>query len=348
MNNSVILSQSEYERLLAEVKHLQTRLIELTALRDDLVYHVCPSLQALYEEKIASLERELLAAQMYLREKQRILELLQAELNRRKKPSFEQAEKQAREEHRKYEEDLKKKAEEAKKFQDYWNNKTKWSEHDKAEKDNRSEKTASSSKKTGNDRQKTAGAGDYEQKSHSNAHQRADSQDPDGYGYGWDPEEDAAEQARTPVAELKSLYRKIVKRLHPDVHPNPSPREKELLNQAHEAYKTGDLERMRGIWEEITGMDPPEERFEDTEEGRRQLLELLKMLQLRCKLVEREILRIRSEYPYTMKSFLDDENAVEERRDELKRQISNVREMDRELAEHIEKLKKQMGGVQGA
>ena len=71
------------------------------------------------------------------------------------------------------------------------------------------------------------------------------------------------------------------------------------------------------------------------------------MLLLRCTLLEREILRIRSEYPYTMKSFLDDENAVEERRSELKKQIGDVREMDRQLAEHIERLKKQMGGEKG-
>ena len=135
--------------------------------------------------------------------------------------------------------------------------------------------------------------------------------------------------------------------MHPDVHPDPTPREKELLNQAHEAYKIGDLEKMRRIWEEIIGLDPPEDRFEDSAEGRKQLRELLKVLLLRCTLLEREILRIRSEYPYTMKSFLDDENAVEERRSELKKQIGDVREMDRQLAEHIERLKKQMGGEKG-
>ena len=342
MDSSLILSQSEYERLLEEVKRLQARLIELTALRDDLIYHVCPSLRALYEEKIASLERELLAAQMYLREKQRILELLHAELNRRKKPSFEQAEKQAREEHKKYEKDLKKKAEEAKKFRDYWENKAKWAEHDRAEKNRQDNATGA---ETNHDGQKTSGTEERDQ----DRHQGTDKQEKTGSdesGYG-EHSGDVAKQTQTPAAEMKSLYRKIVKRLHPDVHPDPTPREKELLNQAHEAYKIGDLEKMRRIWEEIIGLDPPEDRFEDSAEGRKQLRELLKVLLLRCTLLEREILRIRSEYPYTMKSFLDDENAVEERRSELKKQIGDVREMDRQLAEHIERLKKQMGGEKG-
>ena len=143
---------------------------------------------------------------------------------------------------------------------------------------------------------------------------------------------------------LSLLYRKIVKRLHPDVHPDPTPREKELLSQAYEAYSFGDLEKMRGIWEEIVGRDPPEDRFEDSEEGLKQLREFLNLLYLRCSSREREILRIRSEYPYIMKTFLEDENAVEERRRELKKQIGDVRETERQLAEYIVRLKRQMGG----
>ena len=57
----IVLSQSEYESLLEEIHRLQARISKLTALRDDLIYHICPALQAEYEEKIASLERELLA-----------------------------------------------------------------------------------------------------------------------------------------------------------------------------------------------------------------------------------------------------------------------------------------------
>ena len=72
-----ILSQSEYEHLLEEIHKLQARIAELTALRDDLVYHVCPSLRAVYDEKIVSLEREMMAASMYLRELQRTIEILQ-------------------------------------------------------------------------------------------------------------------------------------------------------------------------------------------------------------------------------------------------------------------------------
>ena len=103
MEDGLVLSQSEYEHLLEEIHKLQARITELTALRDDLVYHVCPALRAEYDEKIVSLERELMAANMYLKQMQRTVEILQAQMNQRQKPSMEEAEAQAkRESHRQY------------------------------------------------------------------------------------------------------------------------------------------------------------------------------------------------------------------------------------------------------
>ena len=107
----LILSQSEYEYLLEEIHKLQARITELTALRDDLVYHVCPALRAEYDEKIVSLERELMAANMYLHQMQRTIEILQAQMNRQQEPSMDEAEAQAKQENKQYEEDLHRKAE---------------------------------------------------------------------------------------------------------------------------------------------------------------------------------------------------------------------------------------------
>ena len=107
MTETIIPILSEFEKLLEEVRKLRARVIELTTQRDDLLYHICPSLQAKYDEKIGSVERELLAAQMYLKEKQRIIEILQAQLNRQEKPSMKEAEKKAHAEFSAYEEELK-------------------------------------------------------------------------------------------------------------------------------------------------------------------------------------------------------------------------------------------------
>ena len=47
----IIVSKSEYARLIEEIHAVQARISELTALRDDLLYHICPALKAEYGEK---------------------------------------------------------------------------------------------------------------------------------------------------------------------------------------------------------------------------------------------------------------------------------------------------------
>ena len=349
MAESIILSKSEYDRLLEEIHQIQARIIELTALRDDLLYHICPALKAEYEEKIASLERELLAAQMYLQEKRRIIEILQAQMNRQKAPSMEEAREEAHEEFRSYQEDLKRKAKEAEDFRSRWEKESQWSAHDRKDReknrnsgeDQRAEKTDFS--------QETAGSHGTDGSQETSGGQRKDGKK--GREEDWKDQStsetggqdtESEEKEQSPVQKLKALYRKIVKRLHPDVHPNPTEREKELLNQASEAYQRGDLEALERIWDELSGADAPEEQFADTPEGIEKLKELLIRLKDRLTSLEKEIRQIRSEYPYTLRSFLQDEQAVEQKRRRLKTQLEKTREMDRQLAEYIEQLQKQI------
>ena len=320
MADTIIPVQSEYEKLLEAVRKMRARVIELTAERDDLLYHICPALQAKYDEKIGSVEREILAAQMYLKEKQRIIEILQAQLNRQEKPSMKEAEEKAHEEFRAYEEELKKKAEDARKFREHWENETQWSRHEQESRDrkkeNRTEQSAGTEAKT---------------------HKRI------GSGEGQDEEFiHEINEDEDPIHELKRLYRQIVKRLHPDVHPNPTEREKDLLDRANKAYKAGDLEEMRRIWEELAGTEQCEESFEDTEEGRAQLRELIEKLQKRCEELEKEICQIKTSFPYTIRALLDDDKALEMKHRELVERLAEVRAMSNKLDEYIAELKRRM------
>ena len=337
----ITISQSEYESLLEEVHRLQARISGLTTLRDDLIYHICPALQAEYEEKIASLERELLAAEMYLRENQRTLEILQAQMNHQKKPDVDEAQKQAKEEFHEYEEDLKKKTKEAEAFKEKWKKESQWSEHDRQEKEEKKKREEEKQREQAD----STGLG-KDQRTKKKADRIDDDEDgkeneqkePDGSDeFGHDDESDDS-----PIKKLKRLYRKIVKRLHPDVHPNPTLREKELLNLAQDAMKRGDLEAMERIYDELCGMDAPEEIFEDTPEGIANLKELIRKLRERLKALQSEITLIKSEFPYTMKSFLEDEKAVEERRHELQEKLRNLREANEKLVEFIRKIREQM------
>lgn len=320
-DQSIILSQSEYERLLEEIRILQARITELTALRDDLVYHVCPALKAEYDEKIVSLERELMAANMYLRQLQRTIEILQAQMNQRQEPSIETAETQARQENKEYEEDLHRKAEEAREFKKKWEE-SQWSKHDRQERE----------EKDRGEESKESGKTEDEKRS------SADTEKPDNA----EDDEEFSGKNETAAQKIKRLYRKIVKRLHPDVHPNPSEHEKDLLNRAMKAFREGDLEQLERIWDELSGMDAPEDTFDDTPEGREKLRELLAKLKARLKLLEREIEHIRSEFPYKLKAFLEDPEAVEEVRRGIQSRIDKVREMNRQLEAYINELKQKM------
>lgn len=326
MTDTIIPVQTEYERLLEAVRKLRSRVIELTAERDDLLYHICPALQAKYDEKIGSVEREILATQMYLKEKQRIIEILQAQLNRQEKPSMKEAEKKAHEEFRAYEEDLKKKAEEARRFREHWENETQWSRHEQEsrgrKKENRTEQSAETKQPAGTE---------------AETHKRI------GIGEGQDEDPiNEINEDEDPIHELKRLYRQIVKRLHPDVHPNPTEREKDLLDRANKAYKAGDLEEMRKIWEELSGTEQSEESFEDTEEGRAQLRELIEKLRKRCAKLEKEIRQIKASFPYTIKALLDDDRALEMKHRELVDRLAEVRAMLDRVDEYIAELKRRM------
>ena len=83
------------------------------------------------------------------------------------------------------------------------------------------------------------------------------------------------------------------------------------------AQQNGDLEQMERIFEELTGMDLPEETFDHTAEGYTRLEELIIKLKERLRLLEEEIARIRSDHPYRLKSFLENPAAVRRKQKEI-------------------------------
>ena len=339
--DGLILTKSEYDNLLEEIHRLRLRITELTALRDDLRYHVCPALKAEYDEKIVSLERELMAANMYLRQMQRTVEILQAQMNQQQEPSLDEAEARAKQENRQYEEDLHRKAEEARKFRKKWEE-SQWSKHDRQERETRGRNSpegeerkekenstgSGGNESAGSQKEGAAGTGD------KSAGKTLDQKEPEA-GQSSPEEETTAQKS-------KRLYRKIVKRLHPDVHPNATEHEKNLLNCAMKAFAAGDLQQLERIWDELSGMDIPEDAFEDTPEGRKKLKELIDKLKARMMLLEQEIDRIKTEFPYKLKSFLEDPEAIEAARRGIQSKIDNVREMNRRLEAFINELKEKI------
>lgn len=118
--------------------------------------------------------------------------------------------------------------------------------------------------------------------------------------------------------ELKKLYRKIVKKLHPDVNPDVTEAQLRLLENAIEAYKNGDLNTLRMIGEMVGDMDSADL----SKNSLSVLLEEKKRIEAMIKIIRDDIEDIKSKYPYTVKDIVEDPVKEQERRTELEEIIA--------------------------
>ena len=123
--------------------------------------------------------------------------------------------------------------------------------------------------------------------------------------------------------KLKKLYRKIVKALHPDINPDVSETQVNLFDNAVQAYKNGDLNTLRIIGE-MVGNSPLPEQHKD---ALTQLNEEKERLQHLLKAIRDSIEQIKSEYPYTMKEIIEDEEQTEQKKKELENILSQYNEL---------------------
>lgn len=137
-------------------------------------------------------------------------------------------------------------------------------------------------------------------------------------------------------SEIKKFYYKIIKKLHPDINPNASEKEKELLDFAIKAYKNGDVEKIRSIYYLIIENKYDDnyliENFDDT---KNKLLNMIKNF-------EDKIFIIKSSYPYTMKKYLYNENLKREKIIDLnitlKRYKDVVDQMKDEISNRLDEM----------
>lgn len=123
--------------------------------------------------------------------------------------------------------------------------------------------------------------------------------------------------------KLKKLYRKIVKALHPDINPDVSEAQVQLFDNAVQAYKNGDLNTLRIIGE-MVGNSPLPEQHKD---ALTQLNEEKERLQHLLKAIRDSIEQIKSEFPYTMKEIIEDEEQTEQKKKELENILSQYNEL---------------------
>lgn len=121
--------------------------------------------------------------------------------------------------------------------------------------------------------------------------------------------------------ELRDLYRKLVHRLHPDLHPEQTEWEKELFLKVQDAYEKGDLERLRELAQQLeAGMPADAVDNETTEEWE----ERVNQLKEEIAKIREEIEKILQEFPFTYRERLNNPEWIAQTQDMLRKEISEL------------------------
>lgn len=120
--------------------------------------------------------------------------------------------------------------------------------------------------------------------------------------------------------ELKKLYRKVMKALHPDLNPDVSPAQMQLFHNAVKAYENGDIAALRIISEMTTEPKLPE----NGADGVSILVDEIERLEKTIALVRDRIAEIKNTYPYTLKAIVESPERTEECRKELQAKIDEM------------------------
>ncbi len=128
------------------------------------------------------------------------------------------------------------------------------------------------------------------------------------------------ELSKEDSAELKTLYRKIVKSLHPDLHPDVTEEQIKLFQTAVQAFENGDLNLMQSISAvvEEESSDLAADIMTLREERKKQITQL----EIQVETLENRIKEIKSSFPYNQIEFLSDDQKVSEAQRALKNDIS--------------------------
>ena len=138
--------------------------------------------------------------------------------------------------------------------------------------------------------------------------------------------------------ECKRLYRKLVKAMHPDLHPDQDERTKALFKRAIIAYKAFDLKTLREIDAMMSGdiPDTAELLLEELRKEKARLLELIRA-------VRAEIRVKKNSYPYTKKWVLEDPERLEAEKKRLAERLVRATETVKVYQERIERMRERNG-----
>ena len=134
--------------------------------------------------------------------------------------------------------------------------------------------------------------------------------------------------------EFKKLYRKLVFKLHPDLHPEHTADEKNLWHRVQLAYKGGDLEEMRSLAIIIEAGDAAIELPTSKDILQKRKEKLTAQIQS----IINKLSALENEFPFNMASKLSDKDWVKDKVEKIGKQIEDWAEKCKEYNELLKVL----------
>lgn len=139
----------------------------------------------------------------------------------------------------------------------------------------------------------------------------------------------AADEAR----ELRDLYRRLVKSLHPDLHADLTDAERQLWHRAQTAYDRADLEELRAL-----AIVQPDSALSGMKNSIEELQEQRDTLKGHVARLLSEMERISSEPPFTLRKQLEDAEWIEGMRKTIDGECAQLEVERAELETHVGKI----------
>ncbi len=138
------------------------------------------------------------------------------------------------------------------------------------------------------------------------------------------------------TAELKTIYRSLVKRLHPDINPDQSDRERAMFLKVTYAYENGDLDLLRTL-DIVTGEIDPISPYTGAAKLDK-LRQSKSTLEEKIASVAERIDTIRSTFPYNQKEFLANKDKVKKLQIMLQQRLKNLAETLSQLNRRLHEM----------